>query len=100
MKEIDAKGLKTWMAEGKTMLLLDVREPNELRVPPGRIEGVVNIPLGQLLARLPELATWKDKKVISICRSGARAQSAARALESAGFKDVVLLSGGMMMYNR
>jgi rhodanese-related sulfurtransferase len=100
MKEIDAKGLKAWLAEGKTMLLLDVREPNELRSPPGRIEGVINIPLGQLLARLPEIATWKDKTVISICRSGARAVSAGRALEAGGFRDVVLLSGGMMMYNR
>jgi rhodanese-related sulfurtransferase len=100
MKEIDGKGLKDWIAQGKPMLLLDVREPAELRSPPGRIEGVVNIPLGQLSARLPEIAAWKGRTVLSICRSGARATSAARFLESAGFTDVVLLRGGMMMYNR
>ncbi len=100
MKKIDGRGLKTWIAEGKPMLLLDVREPSELRTPPGAIPGVVNIPLGQLQARLPEIAAWKGGTVLSICRSGARATSAARFLESSGFSDVVLLEGGMMMYNR
>ena len=37
MKKIDGRGLKTWIAEGKPMLLLDVREPSELRTPPGAL---------------------------------------------------------------
>ena len=100
MKEITADGLRKWIDEKKPMLLLDCREPAELRAPPGRIEGVVNIPLGQLPARLREIEGWKDGTVISICRSGARAVSAANLLASAGFKDVQVLRGGMMMYNR
>jgi len=100
MKHIDGKGLKVWIAEGKPMLLLDVREPAELRSPPGAIPGVVNIPVGQLQARVSEIAAWKGKTVLSICRSGARATSAARFLEASGFTDVVLLDGGMLMYNR
>ena len=100
MKHIDGKGLKAWIAEGKPMLLLDVREPSELRSPPGAIPGVVNIPIGQLQARVSEIAGWKTKTVLSICLSGARATSAARFLEASGFTDVVLLDGGMVKYNR
>jgi rhodanese-related sulfurtransferase len=100
MKEIDGKGLKAWIAQKKPMLLLDCREPRELLSPPGRIDGVVNIPLGQIPRRLNEIEAWKNGTVVSICLSGARATSAARFLEQNGFRDVVLLSGGMMMYNR
>jgi NADPH-dependent 2,4-dienoyl-CoA reductase/sulfur reductase-like enzyme/rhodanese-related sulfurtransferase len=76
-------------AEGA--FLLDVREPLELAVE--SVPRAVNIPLGQLRARLGELP--RDREILTICRSGGRAYFAARILLQNGFTARVL-SGGML----
>lgn len=75
----------------KTGFLLDVREPVELAVE--KVPEALNIPLGQLRARLGELP--RDREIHVICRSGQRAYYATRVLLQNGFKakDV---SGGML----
>ena len=71
--------------------LLDVREPVELAVE--QAPGAVNIPLGQLRARLGELP--RDREILVICRSGQRAYYATRLLRQHGF-NARNLSGGML----
>ncbi|MDH4230459.1 MAG: FAD-dependent oxidoreductase [Nitrospirota bacterium] len=71
--------------------LLDVREPVELAVE--NAEGAVNIPLGQLRARLGELP--RDQEIHVICRSGGRAYYATRILLQNGFR-ARTLSGGLL----
>jgi NADPH-dependent 2,4-dienoyl-CoA reductase/sulfur reductase-like enzyme/rhodanese-related sulfurtransferase len=71
--------------------LLDVREPVELALE--NVPGALNIPLGQLRARLGELP--RDREILVICRSGQRAYSATRILLQKGFK-ARNLSGGML----
>jgi NADPH-dependent 2,4-dienoyl-CoA reductase/sulfur reductase-like enzyme/rhodanese-related sulfurtransferase len=72
-------------------LLLDVREPAELALE--SVPGALNIPLGQLRARLGELP--RDREIQVTCRSGQRAYYATRILLQNGF-DVRNLSGGML----
>jgi rhodanese-related sulfurtransferase len=57
------------------------------------VKGAVNIPLGQLRARLEELPRGKEINVI--CRSGGRAYYATRILLQNGFK-AKNISGGML----
>lgn len=76
-------------------LLLDVREPAELRM--GMVEGAVNIPLGQLRARLNELP--KDKDIVVYCQVGQRGYVACRILTQHGFTRVRNLSGGWRTYS-
>jgi rhodanese-related sulfurtransferase len=71
--------------------LLDVRQPVELVVE--RVPGAVNIPLGQLRARLGELP--RDREIRVICRSAQRAYYATRILLQNGFK-ARNISGGML----
>ena len=71
--------------------LLDVRQPVELVVE--RVPGAVNIPLGQLRARLGELP--RDREIDVICRSAQRAYYATRILMQNGFK-ARNISGGML----
>jgi NADPH-dependent 2,4-dienoyl-CoA reductase/sulfur reductase-like enzyme/rhodanese-related sulfurtransferase len=77
--------------EAKTGFMLDVREPIELAVE--NVPGAVNIPLGQLRARLNELP--KDREINVICRSGGRAYYATRILLQNGF-NAKNVSGGML----
>ena len=69
--------------------LLDVREPVELAVE--QVPGAVNIPLGQLRARLGELP--RDREIHVICRSGQRAYTATRILLQNGYKARTLAGG-------
>ena len=71
--------------------ILDVREPMELAVE--SVPDAVNIPLGQLRARLAELP--RDQEINVICRSGQRAYLATRILLQNGFK-AKNVSGGML----
>ncbi|HRZ35450.1 MAG TPA: FAD-dependent oxidoreductase [Candidatus Paceibacterota bacterium] len=82
--------LSHWKS-ARTGFLLDVREPLELAVE--QVPEALNIPLGQLRARLDELP--RDRDIHVICRSGQRAYYATRVLLQNGFnaKDV---SGGML----
>jgi NADPH-dependent 2,4-dienoyl-CoA reductase/sulfur reductase-like enzyme/rhodanese-related sulfurtransferase len=73
--------------------MLDVRQPPELAVE--AVEGAVNIPLGQLRARLDELP--RDREILIICRSGQRAYYATRLLLQRGFRARVM-SGGMLSH--
>ena len=73
--------------------LLDVREKVELGVE--HAPGAVNIPLGQLRARLDELPQGREIRVI--CRSGQRAYYATRILLQEGF-DASVISGGMLSH--
>lgn len=78
------------------LTLVDVREPAELVGELGQAPGVVAIPLGQLRARLGELA--KDAPTVMLCRSGGRSAQAALILEGAGFSRVANVRGGMIRW--
>ncbi len=75
----------------KTEFLLDVREPIELAVE--NVPGALNIPVGQLRARLGELP--RDREIHVICRSGQRAYNAVRVLLDNGF-NAKNVAGGML----
>jgi len=71
--------------------LLDVREPHELEI--SALPNAVNIPLGQLAARLTELDSAED--MVVFCKGGTRSARALELLVSAGFKKVKNLKGGI-----
>ena len=75
----------------RTGFLLDVREPMELAVE--NVPEALDIPLGQLRARLDELP--RDREIQVFCRSGQRAYLATRILLQNGFK-ARNISGGML----
>jgi NADPH-dependent 2,4-dienoyl-CoA reductase/sulfur reductase-like enzyme/rhodanese-related sulfurtransferase len=79
--------------ENEGALILDVREPHEFKA--GAIHGSVNIPLGQLRARMKELPAAKDIWVT--CGVGQRAYYACRILMQHGYK-ARNLSGGYSTY--
>jgi rhodanese-related sulfurtransferase len=71
-------------------LLLDVREADEWDA--GHAPEAVWIPMAELQARVDELP--RDRRIVAICRTGARSGVVAGALFAAGY-DAVNLDGGM-----
>jgi len=82
----------------KGALLLDVREPDEydaIHAPHSTL-----IPLSQLSSRLTEIAEFKDKSVVVICRSGVRSQKALKILQDIGFSHASSVAGGMIAWEK
>lgn len=82
--------------EGKPLQLIDVREGVELQV--SQIAGALNIPLGELAQRLPELD--KTKEYLVFCRTGVRSARALAILRDAGFEHSYNLRGGINAWAR
>lgn len=93
---ISPKQLKLKLDSSKPQLLLDVREAAELKGDLGHLPGIKHIPVWQLSSKLSELEEYKEREIITICRSGARASTAAQILQQAGFEHVNVLDGGMI----
>lgn len=79
-------------------ILVDVRESDELVGDLQAMPDIIHIPIGQIIERIDELATYKQKPIVMICRSGTRALRAACILIQAGFTDVCVLDGGMLAW--
>lgn len=70
----------------KPDLVLDVRTPGEWGE--GHGKSAINIPLDELPNRLKKLEQYKDKNVVVVCRSGARAGQGVSILTKAGFQNI------------
>jgi adenylyltransferase/sulfurtransferase len=94
--DISPVELKARLATNQDLLLVDVREPHELAI--SSLAGSMNIPLGELAARLVELDSAKE--MILFCKSGSRSTRALELLASAGFKKIRNLRGGINAWAR
>lgn len=82
----------------KNAFVLDVREPDEYKA--GHLLNAQLIPLGKLNERIGELAKYKDKPVVVVCRSGNRSGTACVTLGKQGFTQAYNLTGGMMAWQK
>ncbi len=83
--------------ERNDLLVLDVRDPDEFAS--ARIPGSVNIPYGELAARIADLP--RDGTIAAICSGGKRSGLAASILQREGFEDVVHVGhGGVGTWSR
>ena len=102
MIEIDAKGLFESISSGKPLLLIDVRQPEELSY--GAIEGALNFPLSDIPSRMDELEGLISEQnsltaVVMICRVGGRSQQVIQLLENRGSRQLTNLVGGTQKYS-
>lgn len=72
-------------------VVIDVRSPEEFAE--GHLAKAVNLPVAQVDSRISEVATLvggdRSRPVVVYCAAGGRAAKAKRALETAGFTNVV-----------
>lgn len=82
----------------RNVLLIDVREKNEVEVQAYDVENIKNLPLSQLESLLPEIP--KNKQVILVCRTGNRSQKAFDLLQKNGFTNMTNMQGGMVEWEK
>jgi rhodanese-related sulfurtransferase len=76
-----------------SVLLVDVRQPEEYTAPPGHLPGAINVPLAEVPTRAPELAL-DGKPIVLVCKTDRRSVRAAEVLLAAGLRDVAVLRSG------
>lgn len=89
--EILPQKLKTRLDKGDAVVLLDVREPEEVAIV--HLPGSVHIPMGDIPGRLHELDL--DKEIIVYCHHGIRSMRVAMFLAQRDFTQVKNLAGGI-----
>ncbi len=83
-----------WVAQHRAEVqVLDVRSAAELDGELGRLEAVQHIPLGELRARVAELAT--DRPIVVVCQTGKRSGMGTVILTQAGITQAANIAGGM-----
>ncbi|HKT02411.1 MAG TPA: adenylyltransferase/sulfurtransferase MoeZ [Rugosimonospora sp.] len=95
---ITALELKEWLDAGKSVELVDVREPAEyeiVKIPGSRLVPKGEILSGEALAGLPQ-----DRQIVLYCKSGVRSAEALAAVKAAGFRDAVHVQGGVVSWVR
>ncbi len=96
IKQISVSELKERLdTRGHDFVLLDVREPWELQI--CSLPDSVEIPMGQVRARLDEIEPQQD--VVIICHYGIRSQQIAYYLQSAGYENLYNLRGGISAWS-
>ena len=92
--EISVEELERWRSEGRDFVLLDVREPDEVRA--AAIADARWIPMREIPSRIAELP--KDRAIAVLCHHGGRSERVAAFLAGHGFHDVVNVDGGIDAY--
>jgi rhodanese-related sulfurtransferase len=102
--QVQPTDLAAWIRSqaetGAPAVVLDVREPAELRAASVRPDGfeLVTIPMNEVPQRLGELDP--SAPIACLCHHGARSQRVAMFLAANGFEHVANIAGGIDAWSR
>lgn len=96
--QIRPSQLSAWLDSARSHgepVVLDVREPSELRVASVKADGfeLLTIPMGVIPPRLNELDPAQP--IACLCHHGARSMQVASFLRARGFAHVANIAGGI-----
>lgn len=94
--DIDVATLHRWRQSGRTVTVLDVREPWETEL--CALPDSLFIPLGHLPDRVAEIPV--DRPVVVLCHHGVRSGQAAVWLRRRGLAQAINLAGGIDAWAR
>lgn len=89
--EIDPQKLRQRIERGHRLVVVDVREPEEVAIAP--FAGAVHIPMGELPSRIGEIDP--ESEVVVVCHHGIRSAQVAAYLARMDFQRVWNLAGGI-----
>lgn len=99
VQQLEPADLSRWLADPASAqpLLLDVREPWEIEI--ASIPGSVAFPIGEIPARVDELAQCA-RPIVCVCHHGVRSAQVAYFLASRGLGPIYNLVGGIDAWSR
>ncbi|MEQ9459673.1 MAG: rhodanese-like domain-containing protein [Phycisphaeraceae bacterium] len=98
VREITPQEARDLLKTDDNVILLDVREPEEIAL--AAIPGSLNIPVGEIPARLYELQQHDEATILTLCHVGFRSLNVAHFLAQHGFEDLASIAGGIDAWSR
>ncbi len=93
--DINVQELKQKLDQKENFIFIDVRETyeyEEFNI------GAKLIPLGEVMANIPDFEANKNDEIVVHCRSGKRSGMAQELFRQAGFTNVRNLEGGVLAW--
>ncbi|MBL4614062.1 MAG: rhodanese-like domain-containing protein [Magnetovibrio sp.] len=101
---VSVEDVKNRMDAGEDILVIDVRTAGEFTGNLGHIDGALNLDASALSSKLADLGeqldAYKEHPIVVTCRTDNRSPGAARILFHKGFKNLMILNGGMSRWNK
>ena len=91
MQRLNAQELKTRLSDSEPPLVLDVREPWEVKL--CALPGSMHIPMRDIPERLAEIDRERD--LVVLCHHGVRSLAVANFLAGQGYTRIYNLDGGI-----
>jgi uncharacterized membrane protein YdjX (TVP38/TMEM64 family)/rhodanese-related sulfurtransferase len=98
--KLSSADLKQRLERRDDITVLDVRPAKDYNGEIGHIAGSLNIPIDELPRRLAELEPYRDRPLAVVCRTNKVSGKAVELLQSAGFKQALLVADGMIGWNQ
>jgi rhodanese-related sulfurtransferase len=94
VEPLQVEQLAEWRRSGKTHVLLDVRDDDEIAF--ASLDGALHVPMNEVPSRIGEIP--QDAAVAVLCHVGARSYAVARYLSEHGYETVYNVAGGIDRY--
>ena len=98
-ESITPQEFKTWLDQGREIIVLDTRNDYEVRL--GTFEGAIDLDLSTFRAfpdAVAESEIDKNQTVVMFCTGGIRCEKASAVMMQQGWSDVRQLDGGILGY--
>jgi len=89
---VDGGQLEALMADGRPLVIVDVREPELFAA--GRIRGAINIPYDDARRRILKELSPQDR-IVFVCHGGPMGDELGHLLAENGYPTIYNLKGGM-----
>jgi len=93
--EVESTVAAEMILDSQQIIVIDVRPIDVYRGPRGHIAGALNSPLDTIEHQLPLLLPYQNQTVLVYGDSSTDGAVAAKVLSVAGFRNVVLIAGGL-----
>ncbi len=96
MTDISVQEVKQALDQGRQVILLDVRSPEELLR--GKIDGAINVPLDKIKDQIELVIPDKSTIIYVYCLSASRSPQAVKVMEQLGYQHVFNVSHGLLAW--
>lgn len=96
--KVNAAVAQVMLLDNRQLVVFDFRPNSEYWGPRGHIAGALSTPLDSIELRLPELLPYQNTTVLVYGESNEEGERGARILAAAGFRNVVLIDGGIQRW--
>lgn len=86
LRSLTWEDVSAWRAAGRSFVLLDVRDAEEVAAYP--LLGTYHVPVMMLGVYAPIVLSDQAQPIVCFCQTGRRSAAAVRWLEAAGYHDV------------